>query len=151
MTTINQIIKAFQDLADDHYQIHSFFGGQTWNFQAETNIYPTMILITQPSNIQKGRILYNFSIFLADIMNKDRSNLFEIQSDMAQICIDIVNELKDKEDIYNFILQADDVIITPFEEAFDDVTAGFQMDVTIEVLNPGSSCTTAFKTKNNIG
>ena len=150
MTTINEIMTSFQEIATDHYQINSSFLGQTWNYEAETNIYPCMIVITQPSYIQKGQVLYNFSIYMADIMNKDRTNLFEIQSDMFSICNDIVSELKDKEDVYNFWLDETNVMLTPFEESFDDIAAGWQMDITIQVLNGGSSCSTAFKTKNLI-
>lgn len=148
-TTINTIMKAFEEIATDHYQINTFFGGNTWNFETQTNIFPSMIVITQPSNIQSNRVLFKFTIYLADILNKDRSNIFEIESDMFQICNDIISELKSKERVYGFMLDETDVLLTPFEEAFDDVTAGWSMDITIEAPI-GSSCETAFKTKSNI-
>lgn len=149
MTTLNQIMKVFKEIGEDHYQINTTFLGDTFDFQAQTNIYPALIVITQPSNIQIGRILYKFSLYVADILNKDRSNVYEIESDMFQICNDIINELKDKEDVYNFWLDASDVLLTPFEESLDDVIAGWEMQVTIECINTGSTCEGAFKTKNS--
>lgn len=147
-TTINQIMKAFEEIASDHYQINTFFGGNTWDFEAKTNIFPAMIVITMPSNIQKGRILYKFSIYLADILNKDRSNVYEIESDMFMVCNDIISELKYKYNIYGFMLDETDILLEPFEEAMDDVTSGWKMDITIEAVN--DSCNTAFKSKSKI-
>ncbi len=140
-TTYNNIIQAFNDFKNAHYQINSFFAGQTWNFQAEMDtVYPAMVVLPQPSTIQNGVITYSFSVFICDILNKDRSNVTEVYSDTSQIICDLVSEMKDKEDRYGFWLDETNVLIEPFEEAFDDVLAGWVATININVKFSGSTC-----------
>ena len=140
-TTYNNIIQAFGDFKNAHYQLNSFFAGQTWNFQAEMDtVYPAMVVLPQPSTIQSGVITYSFSVFICDILNKDRSNVTEVYSDTSQIICDLVSEMKDKEDTYGFWLDETNVLIEPFEEAFDDVLAGWIATININVKFSGSIC-----------
>lgn len=143
-TTLNRVLTAFKTLALNHYQINSSFVGQEWDFQSKENLYPCLMVITQPGNIQRGRILYGFQLYFLDILNKDSSNLYEIESDMFQVATDFIAELKDKEDIYGFTLDDTDVLITPVEEVMDDILAGQRIDIQIECVYDGSSCNTAF-------
>lgn len=141
--TYNQIITAFESFCAAHKQINTFHSGKTWNFQAETNVYPAVIMLPQPSSIQNGKIVISFNIFVADILNKDRTNLDEIYSDTLQIMSDIVSYFKDRfgEDGINFFLNNDSVSIEPFEESFDDVLAGWMASIDIEIPFSGSDCT----------
>jgi hypothetical protein len=140
-TTFNNIITAFGDFKNSHYQINTFFFGETWDFQSsQDNVYPAMILLPQPSTIERGMITFNFSVFVCDILNKDRTNAHEIYSDCAQIIADLVSEMKDKEDDYGFWLDETNVLMEPFTEAFDDVLCGWVASINIQVKYVGSSC-----------
>lgn len=140
--TFNQILTAFENFCTTHKQVNTFFSGKTWNFQAVTNVYPAVIMLPQPSSIQKGKVVLTFNIFIADILNKDRSNLDEIFSDTLQIATDIVAYFQDENDTVgnSFMLDESSVSIEPFEEAFDDVLAGWMMTVSLEIPFSGSLC-----------
>lgn len=126
MTTLNKIIHDIEQLCSDHLQINSFYCGQTWNFQSKTNLYPAVILIPSPSILYDGKIVYNFQLYAIDRMNKDRSNLNEILSDMALVIGDVVAEFADPEyDTYDYFIDDDAINIEPLEEELDDVVAGW--------------------------
>lgn len=139
--TYNQIISAFKNFCDKHKQINSFYSGQTWNFQTQTNIYPSVIILPQPSNFEPGKIRLNFQIFIADILNQDNSNLDEIYSDTLQIASDLVSYFKEinEEETY-FYIDDNYIGIEPFEESFDDILAGWLMNVVVEIPFFGSNC-----------
>lgn len=141
MTTYNQIISAFENFCTNHIQINTFYSGKTWNFQTETNIYPSVIMLPQPSNIAKGKVTLTFQIFIADILNKDRSNLDEIYSDTLLIATDMVSYFGDIND-NQVVFWIDDtnVGIEPFEESFDDILAGWMLSVNVEIPFTGSTC-----------
>jgi hypothetical protein len=140
MTTYNSVVAAINDLCTRHQQINTFYSGQTWNFQPDTNTYPAMILVPLTSAVESGRVVLNFNMFLTDILNKDRSNLTEIHSDTLQIIGDIISELKDDEDTYGFTLDESSVSVDPFEESFDDVLAGWIANISISFKFNGSNC-----------
>jgi methionine synthase II (cobalamin-independent) len=126
MTTLNKIIDDIELFCSNHLQINSFYCGQTWNFQSKTNIYPAIILIPSPSTIYDGKIVYNFQLYAIDRMNKDKSNLNEILSDMALVIADVVAEFNDPEyDTYDYFIDDDIINIEPLEEELDDIVAGW--------------------------
>lgn len=141
MATLNQIIKSFEDFSTSHLQVHTFFSGQTWNFQSITNKYTAVILLPLPSVVQRGMLTLNFNLFVIDQLNKDRSNKDEILSDTLQVLQDYISEFADNEDIYNFTLEeGEEIPIEPLEEELDDVVAGWVATVKIKVPYSGNTC-----------
>lgn len=136
-TTYNQIITAFRNFCTAHKQIKTFYAGQTWNFQTETILYPAIVMLPQPSTIQTGAVLLTFNIFIADILNKDLTNVDEIYSDTLQIGQDIVAYFREAG---IFFLNDESVSIEPFEEKFDDVLAGWMLGITLTVPFNSSTC-----------
>ena len=49
-----------------------------------------MIVISQPSEISKRIIKLNFNCFFIDLLNRDNSNIEEVQSDMELIARDFI-------------------------------------------------------------
>jgi len=142
MTTYNQIIKSFDTFCGLHKQIHSFHTGKTWNFQTYMdNEYP-VIVTPLPSSITKGKISLSFSIIVTDILNKDRSNLDELYSDTLLIIADMVSYFQDEDETLGnmFWLDESSVSIEPFEEALDDVLAGWIMTANIDIRYNGTLC-----------
>jgi len=139
MITYNQIIKAFNTFSTNHKQINTFFSGQEFDFQTNTNIYPAMLTVVDVSSIEMGRFMYKFNIFFIDISNQDGSNADEIYSDMAQVVGDFVSEFSDNRDLYGFTLE-DSVQITPVFEALDDKTYGWIASISIQVPYTMNDC-----------
>jgi hypothetical protein len=142
MSTYNKIIAAFDSFCTEHKQINTFYSGKTWNFQTETNVYPAVIMLPTTSIINKGQIVLSFNLFVADILNNDRTNLDEIYSDTLQILADAVSYFSDMygEDNIDFYLDETNVTIEPFEEEFDDVLAGWMASIDISYPYSGSIC-----------
>lgn len=137
--TYNQIINAFDTFCTNHLQLNTFYSGDTWDFQTTNSVYPVLILLPQPSRIENGRVVLMFNIFIADILNKDQSNLDEIYSDTLLIMTDLISYFKDN-DSYEFYLNETSVTIEPFNEKFDDIVAGWMANIEIEIPNSGSTC-----------
>lgn len=137
MTTFNQINQAFADFASNHLQIHTFYSGQTFNFQPEQNIHPSMIVIPQPGNVEYGKITLTYSVLILDILNNDHSNLQEILSDTLQIITDMVAYFKNIDD---FWIDESGVSVEPFEGVQDDDLAGWAASISIEMPFGGSPC-----------
>lgn len=142
MTTFNEIIAAFKKFSTEHYQINTFYSGQTWNFQTQTNLYPAVIMLPEGSSIQKGSINLSFNLFVADILNSDRTNLDEIYSDTLQILSDFISYFDDayEKDKIEFFLNNENISIQPFEEKFDDVVAGWMAKIEINMPYSGNKC-----------
>lgn len=142
MSTYNKIIDSFNAFCEQHKQINTFYSGQTWNFQTLTNVYPAVIMLPTTGNINNGQMVLSFNLFVADILNDDRTNLDDIYSDTLQIVGDIVSYFKDMydEDDIHFYLDETNVPIEPFEEEFDDVLAGWMASINISFPYSGSIC-----------
>jgi hypothetical protein len=139
MITYNQIIKAFNTFSTNHKQINTFFSGQEFDFQTNTNIYSAMLVVGDTCNIEMGRFLYNFNIFFIDISNQDGSNSDEIYSDMAQVVGDFVAEFSDNMDLYGFTLEGT-VQMNQVFQATDDNTYGWIASISIQVPYTANDC-----------
>lgn len=140
MTTYNNIITKFQEFCANHMQINTFYSGQTWDFQSKTNVYPALIMVPQPGSMQQGMLVYNWNVFIMDILNSDGSNTDEILSDIALIFTDLVSTMKDDEDEYDFWLDDENITLDPFVEKLDDRVAGWMAPISIQVKYSGTSC-----------
>lgn len=139
MITFNNIVDDFKTFCTNHLQINTFYSGETWNFQTMTNVYPAVIMLPQPSSIDRGRIVLTFNLFIMDILNKDNSNLDEIYSDTLLIMTDMISYFRNNED-EGYSLTDDTVSVEPFNESFDDNLAGWMATLNIEIPYSGSIC-----------
>lgn len=139
MTTYNNIINSFRNFAYRHKMINTFYSGQEWDFQADTNIYPAIVMSPDSSLIEDGRFYYKFNIFILDILKPDLSNQDEILSDASQIAGDIVAEFIENEDIYGFTIEESSQL-TPLEEVIDDNVSGWLLSINIQSPFNSSNC-----------
>jgi hypothetical protein len=139
MTTYNNIITKFNKFAEDHYQLHNFFSGKTWDFQANDQKFPAMIAFPSPSTIEPGLMKIKLNIFIADILNRSSTNLDEIYSDTLSIILDMFAHFRDDEDLNGFVI-SDNISVEPFEEKFDEILAGWSTTLEIEVEYDASKC-----------
>ena len=140
IVTLNTVIKSFESFATNHKQLNSFYSGESWDFQAQTNLYPALIIAPSPALISRGSIQITFRVLILDLCNRDNSNVDEILSDTLQIFGDLFAHFRDNEDLYGFTILGDAISPEPVEEAFDDITAGWFAPITIEYLFNASDC-----------
>ena len=92
--TYNNVIDTFKNLGTNHLQISTTTVGDIFDIDLEKNTkYPLMHL--NPVNVQTRRteLVYNFQVFIMDLVEPDGSNEQEVYSDVLQICIDIIGIL----------------------------------------------------------
>lgn len=127
MTTYNNIVDSIRAYAESHLQVGTFYSGQKFDFQAnDTNAFPAVVLIPQPSRFLGGKTVFSFQLYVADRLREDLSNLDEVLSDTALILNDFVSEFDEGFDVYDFAL--DDglaVEAEPFIEDTDFRLAGW--------------------------
>ena len=142
--TYNQIISVFADLASKHKQLNSFGSLQTWNWQAQKNVYPAALLVPVNSTIQQGIVTFRFDFHVMDLLNADKSNLNEVHSDTIQIINDFIAELCENQDVYGLVIDEASVSAVPFEETLDDVVAGWVATLDIKIQNSLDDCEAPF-------
>ena len=139
MITYNNIINSFKSFCENHKQLNDFYSGQVYDFQARENIYPNMLIIPNTCNIENGRFLYTFNIFITDLLIQDLRNKDEILSDCSSICGDIYSEFSDNYDNYGFTIDGNITKDTINEEIIDNV-CGWVMTINIQVPFSSSDC-----------
>lgn len=140
MTTYKDIVDMIEDFSNNHLQLNSFYSGKLWNFEAEQNIYPALVILPTTSTIQRGTIQLTFNIVIADILNSDKSNLDFIYSNTLQILTDLFSYLNNNDNDTNYTILDEGFTAEPFEESFDDILAGWIGTVNIIVPFKASSC-----------
>ena len=140
ITTLNTILKQFEIFASNHKQINTFYSGESWDFQANTNVYPAMIVAPDPATIARGSVSISFRVLILDICPRDSNNNEEILSDTLQIVGDFFSYFRDNEDEFGFIIADEEITADPVEEEFDDIVAGWFFTTTVEFPFIASNC-----------
>lgn len=136
--TYREIIKEFKTFLNAHKGVSQVIDTQTWDYQAMTNIYPCVIIVPSISTGTSGSILLAFSIFFCDAIIADGSNTRDVYSDMLEVAKDFVSYFTGSPDL-NWGLMVD-FTLTPFEEKFDDIVGGWQLDCNVEIPFNHSVC-----------
>ena len=141
MTTYKDIIDMIQAFAANHPQINTFYSGKTWDFEANENMYPTLVCLPTASTIKKNELVITFNIISADILQEDKANLDFIYSNMLLIQTDIFSYLNNNDEDLNYSIYDDGFSIEPFQEDFTDVLAGWISTVDIHIPFRANNCT----------
>ena len=147
--SLKQIVNAIQDMSiqtrreyANHLQVNGFSFGNVSKINTleisgiHLHLQPTVSPIT--SNISE----LTFNIYVMDLIDED--NLLDVMNDTVEVIVDLLKKLSSSQfkSEYSFKL-VNSTDITPFEGAFDQLTAGWVSTLTFEVFN-GSTCKTAF-------
>ena len=147
--TYNNVIDTFKNLGTNHLQISTTTVGDIFDIDLEKNTkYPLMHL--NPVNVQTRRteLVYNFQVFIMDLVEPDGSNEQEVYSDVLQICIDIIGILSNSKwqsqlalDINAPVYFAEgDFTLEPFKERFDQSVTGWTFTIGLTVENSFQTC-----------
>ena len=147
--TYNNVIDTLKNLGTNHLQIKTTTVGDIFDIDLEKNtLYPLMHLNPVNVTTRRTELVYNFQVFIMDLVEPDGSNEQEVYSDVLQICIDIIGILSNSKwqaqlalDINAPVYFAEgDFTLEPFKERFDQSVTGWVFNLGITVQNSFQTC-----------
>jgi len=148
--TYNNVIDTLKNLGENHLMIKTTTVGDIFDIDLEKNtLYPLMHL--NPVNVTTTRteLIYNFQVFVMDLVEDDNANEQEVYSDVLQVCIDIIAILSNSKWQSQLALDIDAPVyfaegnftLEPFKERFDQSVTGWVFNIGLTVENSFQSCT----------
>jgi hypothetical protein len=129
--TYQQIIQDLRDLSIAHEQINSFGFGDLTQLTMDTQtkqspVYTKLYIIPNDTVLDRMQLTYNFQVIVADRLKDDYSNQRDVMNDTLEII----------KDVFTFLYLSEyesewDATVEPFLERFEDVLAGWTMNLTI--------------------
>ena len=147
--TYNNVIDTLKNLGANHLQIKTTTVGDIFDIDLEKNtLYPLMHLNPVNVTTRRTELVYNFQVFIMDLVEPDGSNEQEVYSDVLQICIDIIGILSNSKwqaqlalDINAPVYFAEgDFTCEPFKERFDQSVTGWVFNIGLTVQNSFQTC-----------
>lgn len=139
--TLNQLMRELQEIATAHRQIREYFQGDYLDaVSRDAAQYPLMVATLQPGSLGDGFVQVNIIITIADKYNlQEYRQINEIHSD----CLSICNDIKITMQQYRWT-EFSDISFTmstdPFIQRSQDMTAGWSMNVSLNVFDDGNWC-----------
>lgn len=129
--TYKQIIEDLRDLSEAHLQINSFGFGDitqiTMDLQTKKSpVYTKLYIVPNDTILDRNQLTYNFQVIVADRLKDDYSNQRDVMNDTLEIIKDVFTYLYLSE--YESEWGA---TVEPFLERFEDVLAGWTMNLTL--------------------
>ena len=147
--TYFNVIETLKNLGTEHQQISTTTTGDIFDIDLEKNTkYPLMHI--NPVNVTTTRteLIYNFQIFVMDLVEPDNSNEQDVYSSVLQTCIDIIAIMSNSKWQSQLTLDLDAPVyfaegnftLEPFTERFDQAVTGWVFQVGATVQNDFQSC-----------
>jgi hypothetical protein len=148
-----------------HPNITTFTIGDLYNVDlAKQTLFPLAHLIVNNANIDSGIMTYNVTLLVMDRVNditqdsagpfnsitknyKDVTNLLDVWNTSLMTINDVVSYIYRNPDAYQYNVIGSS-LATPFDERFDNVLAGWSVDMNISVGNTNPMC--AISLSNNL-
>jgi hypothetical protein len=146
--TYKQILKVFENIAQRHYMLNSFFVGKDEDLQESTELsYPMLQVYPVNTNLtinEQGEYKtkqFSFDIKVLDLLLEDKTNRDDVISNCDRILSDVVNEINQNPYFINsnFAL-INDVGAEPLEEFEDDFLAGVSAQISFKSINTNTFC-----------
>ena len=155
MTTLNNLILIFQDIAKRHNQVNDFECSQDFNIAADdAPTYPIIVVNPTGANLPKTDAGYTsfsttFDFQCIDLVSKDNSNRNDVLSDTMQIINDCVSELS-QHPYYNenSIDLINNVSFEPLRGKYDEDVDGWKISLELQTPNKVSWCGAPMETLN---
>jgi len=138
--TFKTIMKDFEDFSNQHQQIETFSWGELYNISTKDTNFP--LFHVMPVSTKKNGSLQqmNIELYIMDLEKHDDTNLIDIMSNLFEIGNDIVSYFFERSDILDFEIDEKNVNFYPFTGDFDDLTAGWKIQLTIEYIQTNNKC-----------
>jgi hypothetical protein len=126
--------KAFYDTvklyALNTKNVESYYIGDVYNNWNSLNVkYGSFDININYIRRVDGNDVLNVSMYFAEKLKNDSSNVFDAQSDGFNVIMNVINHLKDDYDLDSY----EEIQIYPFWQQFSDILAGAYADVNIYV------------------
>jgi hypothetical protein len=146
MYTYNSFLKELEDnFANLHLQIKRFGAGfidELGVFATQNEDWPLMYVTTRDvPHLTNSVSSFNMRIYFIDLLENDDDNLQDVMSDQLSVTRDLVNWLRLNDNRFGLLGEP---TAYPIKSLFMDYTAGWYMDLSIEVETEGSDCTIPF-------
>ena len=147
--TYNNVIDTLKALGEKHNQIKTTTVGDIFDIDLEQNtLYPLMHINSLSVNTKRTELVYNFQVFIMDLVNDDNSNEQEVYSDVLQMCVDVISILTNSKWQAQLQLDIDapvyfaegDYTIEPFTERFNQAVTGWVFTISVVVENTFQTC-----------
>lgn len=125
------IVKDIKTFFDNHIAVNQFLNISEADFNANKNVFPAVILVPQPSTFYRNQLNLSFNLVVCDILTESRDNTKDVYSDTLDIIRDFLAEFTDNPELDWGI--AENETVTPFEEKYDDILAGWVLNFNILV------------------
>lgn len=136
--TFNNLVSEFQSYANSHKMIKYFGVGHAYDLASSAQpLYPVMWVYPQNSTVNETVCNLTFAITFGDLVLNDKSNLYEVWSDMLLLTQHFTTYLYEEHP--ELIIELP-VRIEPFEEFTDENITGWTMYVTVQLHNPITPC-----------
>ena len=136
--TLNQLDGMFREIASNLAVFNSYGEGEWEEISANTTInYPLLWCIVNPVNIYETYTVYNYRLIVMDLVYPDLSNRMEVQSDTLSSLHHVLYTVRDT---YDMLIEWNSLSATPFVQQFNDMVAGWYIDVKIEIPWSLGSC-----------
>lgn len=138
--TLNQLKALFVSIGNAHFFIKSIeYGLPPSKVEAITDetIYPALYVVHEDSVQLTNTVQRTFKLIVCDLVNTDKSNHDEVESDTEQTLSDIIKILRQESDEYDVVGEP---TITPFKDRYGDAVSGNEATVVIETLYNSGFC-----------
>tara|TARA_R100001082_G_scaffold5791_1_gene3923 strand:- start:698 stop:1207 length:510 start_codon:yes stop_codon:yes gene_type:complete len=146
----NNVIDTIKCIGEQHLNIKTVTNGDIWEIDLErTNIFPLFHINPVSVNINQGQRVFNFQLFIMDLVEPNEANEQEVMSDTLEIMTDIISIFKHGEILYTYDASAgeepryfinNDFTCEPFTERFANSVTGWVMDLEVIVESELNSC-----------
>lgn len=126
--------KAFYDTvklyALNTKNVESYYIGDVYNNWNSLNVkYGSFDININYIRRVDGNDVLNVSLYFAEKLKNDSSNVFDAQSDGFNVIMNVIDHLKDEYELDNY----EEIQVYPFWQQFSDILAGAYADVNIYV------------------
>jgi hypothetical protein len=142
MVNYKTIIQDLSGIAFYHEQIKSFGYGDitqvTMDIETKKEpVYTRMYVVPGDVTLDRGSLIYNFSIIIMDRVNDDYSNQRDVMNDTLEICKDLFTVLYQSYTATygGFSIDYEPIFgsnVSPFLERYETILGGWTMSMSIQ-------------------
>jgi len=146
MLSKNQIRRIFQDIASNHWMIHSFGYGDEWELtetpqDVDKINYPILWVLPLEADMPMGQIIHTYQIAVFDLVQKGEGNEMEVESDTFKLIQDVVSLLNNQKFYPSITLDRQTVNVRAVvHEKYQDELSGHSCVIRLKCDYDANAC-----------